>query len=739
MYCEDAPPVRHVKVNGQRSAPFSIFSGVQQGCPASPLIFLIAAEALSRVILDDKHLLGVEVGGTTLKLCQFADDTQFFLRNYAQLPRMWKHIDDFEEASGQRANQAKFEAIRLGASRRKTAPADADLRGIRLIAPHDRMILLGIPFGEQLDEEIFMEKLYLKVKSKMAAWHDHAQMTIFGRAMIANAMVYSRFRYVAQSMVIPDYLMQAIEEDVQTLLWARDASFDPHNIGTQSNFRRWMKNDAQYNERRNGLGVGVLHWAHHVQGLQANWLLKYNDATRGQWKEILDNWLARHHVGRGAVFTTVPRKELVASTTGRRPALPRFWKEAIAALRCMPLEQARPNHWPHEGARGHPLWDSPAFRLSSPYKHLWSTKLELRTAKDMVLDDGTPWPDETLLDFIDERLEQDTRGDWYIHKNRTGTFRRAAALKDWHRMVSKVPSALHAAACADQGELWRYSDAARSMMKNMGWQGGALRRGGLVEPIVPSASRVKRGDHTVDAAPVDPAKRAAQLREEYYSGWVYGGVDSGTPQPSAKPPAKKKSVDKMRAIIDDDVERYGTLCRHGLDECTFTMKGKPVHTGRVLPAQESEIRTVVRWKGEVKGIAESTFPHPKEWRLAGIDKPLDEIRVKDITIALNNQTNVEPSCLRAWEQRIGELPPDIGQRYNLRMLTPKDWASHFKNVLHRAMLTRAQQPGDKQCRCCDAARESLQHFTSCCFVGLGYVTFTVSWSSTTRANVALLL
>ena len=60
MYNMDYPPTRHVRANGKKGAPFNIFSGVPQGCPASPLIFLIIAEALTRAIEQDinnyKHL-----------------------------------------------------------------------------------------------------------------------------------------------------------------------------------------------------------------------------------------------------------------------------------------------------------------------------------------------------------------------------------------------------------------------------------------------------------------------------------------------------------------------------------------------------------------------------------------------------------------------------------------------------------------------------------------------------------
>lgn len=112
------------------------------------------------------------------------------------------------------------------------------------------------------------------------------------------------------------------------------------------------------------------------------------------------------------------------------------------------------------------------------------------------------------------------------------------------------------------------------------------------------------------------------------------------------------------------------------------------------------------------GIAESFFPHPEEWRFDGLDLPLDKIDVRSYTQFLMLRERVEPTCLSAWEKRVGELPRDIGDRYKARMLTPRDWSSHFKNVLHRALLVRSITT-EEPCRCCGCAREDLQHFGRC--------------------------
>jgi hypothetical protein len=77
--------------------------------------------------------------------------------------------------------------------------------------------------------------------------------------------------------------------------------------------------------------------------------------------------------------------------------------------------------------------------------------------------------------------------------------------------------------------------------------------------------------------------------------------------------------------------------------------------------------------------------------------------------------HVDPSCWAAWGKRIGNLPRDIGARYNISLLTPKDWASHFKNILHRALWTKGKEGG--ACRCCKHVLENIQHYATCQVVG----------------------
>ena len=162
----------------------------------------------------------------------------------------------------------------------------------------------------------------------------------------------------------------------------------------------------------------------------------------------------------------------------------------------------------------------------------------------------------------------------------------------------------------------------------------------------------------------------------------------------------------------------------------------PVDTIMLFAVPDSVMLDIVRWGGKVMGVAECTFPHPSEWRLGTMTVPLDGVTVRNLTHELRQINSVDPSCLAAWELRIGKLPHDIGQRYNNKLLTPKDWMSHFKNVLHRAFYSKNRRAGDQLCRCCKSAIENLQHIATCSIAGMVFDDFALLADVSTGPSAA---
>ena len=83
-------------------------------------------------------------------------------------------------------------------------------------------------------------------------------LTITGRAMLANFIIYSRPRYLIQTMVAPEWKYQAFESNIRALFWEKDIEFDANSIGTDQNKKGWIINTAIHNKRKKNLEIGLL-------------------------------------------------------------------------------------------------------------------------------------------------------------------------------------------------------------------------------------------------------------------------------------------------------------------------------------------------------------------------------------------------------------------------------------------------------------------------------------------------
>ena len=304
------PPTRCVKIAGVRGEPFEIHSGVPQGCPFAPLAFLVCAEALTRAIKTNPDIEGIEIGDVIHVIGQFADDTILYLKNYSSLKFMWGEIESYEKASGHRANKKKFEGIRAGCTRRMAPPSDRQNALIKW-AGKGYVRLLGIPHWEDNrdprnlthDTSEFWDELYLKCKRLLAGWKRHGDLTIYGRVMLVNMMIYSRFRYPCHCMFMPEKYVAAMLSDGQALLWDRDFAPDKDEFGSTRTKKRWIKEGAMSGKTRTHLGISLLDWRAHLKGLAVRWIMHYLDSKRGAWKTVLDMWFVKEPYTEGGRYS----------------------------------------------------------------------------------------------------------------------------------------------------------------------------------------------------------------------------------------------------------------------------------------------------------------------------------------------------------------------------------------------------------------------------------------------------
>jgi hypothetical protein len=74
-------PTANIILNGEKLKPFSLKSGMLQGCPLSSLLFNIVLEFLGREIRQEEERKGIQIGKETVKISLVADDMILYLKD----------------------------------------------------------------------------------------------------------------------------------------------------------------------------------------------------------------------------------------------------------------------------------------------------------------------------------------------------------------------------------------------------------------------------------------------------------------------------------------------------------------------------------------------------------------------------------------------------------------------------------------------------------------------------------
>ncbi|CAI7815167.1 unnamed protein product [Closterium sp. NIES-53] len=101
-------------VNGWIGQGIEVVSGVRQGCPLAPYLFLCAVELLTQEV--ERRQLGLSLEGHRLAYLGYADDTTLILQREEQIVQAEEILEDFEKNSGLATNKEKSVILPLGAN-----------------------------------------------------------------------------------------------------------------------------------------------------------------------------------------------------------------------------------------------------------------------------------------------------------------------------------------------------------------------------------------------------------------------------------------------------------------------------------------------------------------------------------------------------------------------------------------------------------------------------------------------
>ena len=167
---------------------FRVSRGVRQGCPLSPLLFVLCVELLAQKIRQNPEITGIELPNSIeAKLSQFADDTTLICKDTMSLRGSMSVLGSFGEISGLKLNSKKTKAMWIGSLKNnKTKPLEIDV-------PADPIKTLGTYLSNDRDKNNNLN-FYLKIQkmeTKLNIWLSR-DLTLMGRTLLAKTLGVSK-------------------------------------------------------------------------------------------------------------------------------------------------------------------------------------------------------------------------------------------------------------------------------------------------------------------------------------------------------------------------------------------------------------------------------------------------------------------------------------------------------------------------------------------------------------------
>ena len=104
--------VSKVALSGRHTGDIALQSGVKQGWPLSPYLFILYVQPL--MLQPQSHLEGIRIGKARLKVSGFIDDISIFVQEDTDLRETNRLLAEFEAVSNAKINRKKTAILGLG-------------------------------------------------------------------------------------------------------------------------------------------------------------------------------------------------------------------------------------------------------------------------------------------------------------------------------------------------------------------------------------------------------------------------------------------------------------------------------------------------------------------------------------------------------------------------------------------------------------------------------------------------
>ena len=202
--------------NGWLSEEFEMNCGIRQGCPFSPLAFIISLELLAIRLRHSKDIKGITLFDSDIfKILLYADDISMFLTDESDAKAVFNVIKEFSNFSSLYLNMEKSEVMGIGAYRNRVFNL-----GVKQV---NNIKILGIYFDSNKcasEVEMNWTERISKMKANITNW-EKRNIGVLGKICIIKSFLISQFVYVMQAFRLPEKVLKDINTILYRFLWRK--------------------------------------------------------------------------------------------------------------------------------------------------------------------------------------------------------------------------------------------------------------------------------------------------------------------------------------------------------------------------------------------------------------------------------------------------------------------------------------------------------------------------------------
>lgn len=213
-------PTAKIQIKGYKSHTINIHRGTRQGCPLSPILFILALEPLAIKLRNHQDIKGICCGDEEQKCSLFADDILMFLSSpITSLPNLYRVLRRFTAFSGLTINHSKSEALNL-----TLEPQTVQLlqKSFQFRWQQNKLPYLGIFLTNNLQTlyQANYPPLYKKLSADLLSWAKNPP-SWFGRLYSIKMNILPRLLYLFRTLpiAINRHDLKVFQKKIMQFIW----------------------------------------------------------------------------------------------------------------------------------------------------------------------------------------------------------------------------------------------------------------------------------------------------------------------------------------------------------------------------------------------------------------------------------------------------------------------------------------------------------------------------------------